>query len=283
LLLSRQAIFYALEINKKNNINIYIGMFSLDDFSPQKKLRKLHADFSIDDCRIGIVIHPELYELVMVDNPPVSKAEMEEAIKYSISDVVPYPVHEAIIGGFRPPIPYGDIDKRYVSVMKRTSAVELVDEIKETHKHLEYVGISELAICHSISKLMPSIKGIMVLSQLDETFQLIMIKEGNIYLIQKVNECICENEINIKRLALECQRFKKLYKIQMGEETNKIIIPEKIFNEEGAVKALESQLEIPVETITSHFMESHNVVLDSNLSDERLIAFGGLEFLREMT
>ncbi len=108
------------------------------------------------------------YSLILVETPDVPTAELRQAVRWRVKDLIDFDVDEAVIDIFEVPTRKGGQENMIYAVVARSPAVRaLIDEFSDTGVDLEYVDIPEFAI-RNLTALLPKDVGGVAFIYLEE-------------------------------------------------------------------------------------------------------------------
>lgn len=201
--------------------------------SESERARELSAHvgrMGLAGCTCRLVLAPADYSLVQTSAPDVPPAEMREALRWRIQDMIDFPVAEAEVEFF--PMPASKQPERgnaVTAVVCRSSLIRTYSKLcQDAGLKLELIDIPELALRNLAARLPENERGV-VLVYLESTRGSIVIqREGVIYISRELDigftrlEPLLGNEENdfsdgaIERLALEIQRSLDYYESYYG-------------------------------------------------------------------
>lgn len=110
-----------------------------------------------------VVLDETQYNLIQLPAPPVADDELKSAVRWSIKDLVNYPVEDAVIDVFRVPVQEHREGKIYVVVAPKDKVQKTVDFIRKTGLRLDAIDIEELSLGIIIEQMNDHQRGVAVL------------------------------------------------------------------------------------------------------------------------
>lgn len=185
------------------------------------------ADRQLQQVNTQVVLHPALYQLYFVDRPEVDDAQLSEAARWKIKDLVDTPLKDLVIDAF--PLPddayRGAQKKIYVTAMDRAALEEKVTLLKSLPIKLLGIGISELADRSILHLLHEDEGGVALLRLRSATGSLILVDNGDLYLTRNIDSSVSvlesarQDDVDrvLDNLLLEVQRCMDFYDSQLGK------------------------------------------------------------------
>lgn len=173
----------------------------------------------------NLVLSSEYYQLLLVEAPDVPEAEVREAVRWRIKDLITIPVEKAAIDIFMLPADGSRGGKKmaYVVVAELAKIIELVAMVKESGLHLVSIDIAELAL-RNLAYLkeleQPEGRGVAIAHLVEGGGTVSLYRKGNMYLSRHFK--IAYNaglldDIPIDSFILEVQRSLDYYERQMAQ------------------------------------------------------------------
>jgi MSHA biogenesis protein MshI len=172
------------------------------------------------------VIDGDDYQVVQVEAPEVLPSEMRAAIRWRLRDAIGFSVDEAAVDVFEIPDPIRRTQQKMLfAVAARDSAVQRISAaVKPASKGFEAIDIPELCL-RNISTLLPQdAKGVAMLALSDTFAQLVLTRQGTLYLTRKIDtsrrfspHTQDRADIDAASLALELQRSLDYYESQYDQ------------------------------------------------------------------
>lgn len=194
-----------------------------DDMATQ--LHQLVAELQLKGCPCSLVLHPSYYQLLLAEAPPVEGAEMSQAVRWKVKDLLDFPLEQAAIEYFLlPDDAYRGRQKMlYAAALRKSDLQNLVAPVEESGLAVDCVEISELAI-HNLATRLPTEPGGVALVQLHRKGGFInLVEEGSLYLSRRLDvgidgfDPVADNSAFFDALFLEIQRSLDFYESQLGK------------------------------------------------------------------
>lgn len=94
-------------------------------------------------------LHPKFYDMLLVDAPDVDDAELSDAVRWRVKDLISQPLDDVVVDVFRlPPAAYrGRMNMIYTSIVERQVVKSIVEAAEDAELDLQSIGINDLSIC----------------------------------------------------------------------------------------------------------------------------------------
>jgi MSHA biogenesis protein MshI len=173
-------------------------------------------------ARTCAVVDGDDYQVVQVEAPEVLPSEMRTAIRWRLRDAVNFNVDEAAVDVFEIPDPVRrSTAKMLFAVAARDSAIQrLASTLKPVAKGFHAIDIPELCL-RNLSALLPQDnKGVAMLALNQRFAQLVITRQGVMYLTRRIDTARAFNphdrernagDVDAGALALELQRSLDYY------------------------------------------------------------------------
>ena len=168
------------------------------------------------------VVRTEDYQLVQVEAPEVLPAEMRAAVRWRLKDAIDFDIDDAVFDVFEMPEPPRRTQSRMMfAVAARNHAVQRVSGLIAPYaRGFDVIDIPELCQ-RNLSALLPQDKkGVAMLTLSDKFAQLVLTREGVLYLTRRIEltrsfdlsrSSESAPDTDVSALALELQRSLDYY------------------------------------------------------------------------
>lgn len=182
-------------------------------------LKQLTESHNLKNYDCHLVLASDHYRLITIAPPAVTEAEMSEAVRWKISDLVEFHIEDAIIDHYPLPISQraNSENKMEVVATAKSTIQPLVDLCTSCELQLKVIDIQETSI-KNLATLLPENNGIAILHLQKTTGQIIIEQKGLIHLSRKLamgferlgltDAFLSEGQIELEQnnLALDIQR-----------------------------------------------------------------------------
>ncbi len=270
-----------------------------DCSSPSEASRALASAVRANNLRgapcVGL-LRPALYSLRQIDAPAVQPHEMRHAARWSIKDLIEFPVEDAVVDVFGVPAAAGSKTKRIYVVATPSSVIrDMVDTIEDAGLSLFAIDITELALRNLAALLPEDQRGMALMFLSGEAGVLTITQRGKLYLARRLHsdlELIAESdsyefgddkpeqseesEQLIKSLLLETQRSLDYYEHQseQGAVSAFVLVPGEV-SLAGLRRYLSENLLVEVSMLDLNEVLRSSHHLSQPLQARCLTAIGG--------
>ncbi|MGE0335091.1 MAG: pilus assembly protein PilM [Gammaproteobacteria bacterium] len=223
-------------------------------------LRQLGRRRELRQVRCAGAVAPGEYSLVMVDAPQVPPAELREAVRWRVNELIDFHVDDAVIDVFDVPAANVAHHTRLYAVAARAQSVrQVVDAFNEAGFRLEYVDIPEFALRNLATLLSEDAGGVALVALERERGLLTITRQGNLYLSRRFDygtdrllgdgetEVSNEREGLLDSLVIEIQRSLDYYERHFAQPAvHGVVLAPAARDMTVAAPYLQSQLGLPV-------------------------------------
>lgn len=236
-----------------------------------------------------VTLDPEVYELQLVEAPPVDDAELADALRFRLRDLLPADAAERnVIQAFRLPADAyrGRLDMVFAAIAQRAALRSLVDWCFKQSQRLRQITVPELALLHVVAELAPE-TAVAVLRLDDDDGMIFLYASGALYLTRRIGTGLralgvgvppgagmsLSNEAPLEALALDIQRSLDYFDSQqgMGLIGQVWVLPPEQPGLDDLLPALEKNLNVPLRLLHCSDWAAADMPLNAGL----LTAIGG--------
>ncbi|HEX7812635.1 MAG TPA: agglutinin biogenesis protein MshI [Burkholderiales bacterium] len=228
--------------------------------SSLETLQAVRKDFRLDQNRCGTLLSASQYQLQLLDAPAVPDAELKSAVRWSLKDLLDYPVETATIDVVM--VPAGPNStargKSVYAVSARNSAIESVMKtFLEAKLALQVIDVPELAQRNIAALLETEGRGLALLNFDDEGGLLTFTAGGELYLSRRIEVGSLmlqqadhgRREQLFERITLELQRSLDHFDRQFSHVPLARVALGPLAEDAGLQAYLAKNLYVPVEAI----------------------------------
>jgi MSHA biogenesis protein MshI len=138
---------------------------------------------------VSVVLSSQDYQLVQVEAPDVEPAELRDAIRWSLRDLLNYPVSEAVVDVFEIPEKARYVESEMVfAVAAHSDAIgRVVDLVKPRARGFDVIDIPEMCLRNLTSLLPQDERGVALLALGEGFAQLVLTCQGSLYLARRID------------------------------------------------------------------------------------------------
>lgn len=263
-----------VEINssgkKEAKINRQAFLESVGQKAQAEALKSWVAQNNLEKTPCHCVVTVGDYQLFQLERPEVDDAELQEAIKWKIKDLLSYDVEQAVIDFFPMPDSSKNSTKQINVVSANQSVIAAyVEVIKEAELKLVVIDINELVLKNIFDFVDCKESSIAVLMLQDKIGQLYIFKEGNLYVVRDfklgLNQLQSGDsaEANYDAILLEVQRSVDYFESYYGVGgINKLLITPQLKNVENMANYLQNFVSFDLDFIDVANISEQNKGID---------------------
>ena len=134
-----------------------------------------------------VVLEDTQYKLFQLPLPSVDDSELKSALRWSIKDLVDFPVEDAVIDVFRVPVQEHREEKAYVVATPRDEVLQTINFIRKTGLTLKTIDIEELSLGNIIEQIEGQERGVAVLHFGQQHGSINLYRDSALYLSRKID------------------------------------------------------------------------------------------------
>ena len=228
--------------------------------SPAATLARLRKELKLEQYRCTTLLRFADYQLHSLDAPAVPAAELKNAVRWRVKDVIDYPLDQATVDVFCVPDGKGSIENPksvYAATARNDSVGALVRPFAESNLPLEAVDIPAMAQ-RNIARLFEQAgRALATLAFYEECGKLTISAGGELYMTRRIEVTLAQlmeaDEARrhdlFDRIALELQRSLDHFDRQYAALPVAKLLLAPLPKETGLQAFLASNIFVPVETI----------------------------------
>ena len=160
---------------------------STDKSEQLKQLSRYIKENHLKKHSCVAVLEDTQYKLFHLPLPNVDEAELKSALRWSIKDLVDFPVEDAVIDVFRVPVKENREEKVYVAVTPRVVVQKTINFIRKTGLTLSAIDIEALSLGNVIEQVEGQERGIAVLHFGHESGSANLYSNSTLYISRKID------------------------------------------------------------------------------------------------
>lgn len=198
----------------------------------------------------------EFYNLLLVDAPNVPDAELREAVKWRVKDLIAQPIEKMVVDVFRLPADAyrGRMNMLYAALIEKAVVSSLVAACERENLQLRGIGIAELALA-AVSRRLPGVDnlGLALLHMTGESGSINLVENGYLYLTRTLELSSgggYSGNVDFQsdptdNLALDIQRSLDYYESQLGKSgVNRLYVVTESAEQQQWCESLSARLPI---------------------------------------
>ena len=223
-------------------------------------LARLRKELKLDQYRCTTLLNSEDYQLHQVDAPNVPAAELKNAVRWRVKDIIDYPLESATVDVLDIPVDRNAPTRNHsvYAITARNSVIEsCIKPFNEAQVALEAIDIPDLAQRNIAALFEPEERGVAMLAFYENEGILTFTRGGELYLARRIEIPLAQlqeadaerRNQHFERIALELQRsldhFDRQYNYVPIAKLLLAPLPQDI----GLQQYLASNIYVPVETV----------------------------------
>lgn len=223
-------------------------------------LVRLRKELKLDQYRCTTVLRFADYQMHSLDAPNVPAAELKNAVRWRVKDVLDYPLEQATIDVLDVPVDKGGTGRNHqvYAVTTRNEVIErVVQPYNESNVPLEVIDIAAVAQRNIAALFEPEGRGVAMLGFYEEGGKLTFTRDGELYLTRRIEIPLAQlmeaNEARrselFERIALELQRSLDNFDRQFNYVPIAKLLLAPMPQDIGLQQYLASNIYVPVEAI----------------------------------
>lgn len=229
-----------------------------DDGQRFQQLRAYVQQNKLKNKPCNVVLPQGQYQLYLLEAPEVPAAELANAMKWRLKDLVSQPLDQLVIDIFHVPndSARGNRKMIYVVVVLKIYLQQVIDGIEESGLKLKAIDIAELALRNiAIHLVEPQFdqRGVAIARLAQNAGTVSIYRAGNMYLSRHFNLPYgggLLDDLPVEALALELQRSLDYYERQMGQLSPAVVyIGGENIVEEKITEGLRKILSVPLQLL----------------------------------
>lgn len=226
--------------------------------SEAEALARLRKELKLDQFRCTTLLKFADYQMHNLDAPNVPAAELKNAVRWRVKDIIDYPLEQATVDVLDVPVDKNGVSRNHsvYAITARNESVErTIKPFNEAKVPLEAIDIPACAQRNIAALFEQEGRGLASLAFHEECGKLIFTSGGEVYLTRRIEITLAQimepdverRNQNFERIALELQRSLDHFDRQFNYvPVSKLILaplPEDI----GLLQYLASNIYVPVE------------------------------------
>jgi MSHA biogenesis protein MshI len=166
----------------------HCGIHPGEEIRPEHVLTMFIQGRTLAHAAVSGIVGADDYQLVQVEAPEVPAAELNDAVRWKLREVLDFPVTDAVVDVFEiPQSPLRSQSKMISAVAARNAAVQRMTELVAPRAPgFDVIDIPELCL-RNLSVLLPQdAKGVALLAFGEGFAQLILTRQGVLYLTRRI-------------------------------------------------------------------------------------------------
>ena len=209
---------------------------------------------------VTLVLPPEAYSLLLIEPPDVPFAEIKEAVRWRIRELLSFPAEEAVIDVF----PFPEDAQRgrktvFVVAAHRPGLAERIEAIGPSRLVLRAIDITELSIRNLLEGA--GTAPLAVLQATDGVGTITLLRGERVYLSRRIELKDLTADRTIDQALLQLQRSLDYFESQLGQGlASAVVVALPLEAEADWIKRLQEMLPVPVHALSQWVETSFGLV-----------------------
>lgn len=182
-------------------------------------LRKMVSSAGLEGLPVNLVLHPATYQLLLMESPEVEPAELRDAMRWRLREMISEPIDEQIMDCFALPADAyrGRSRMAYCATFAKTAMLQFRHLINHAGLNLQFIDITEMALRNV--GLLAGADGINLgLLRLRTSEGLICVQNGaELYMARRIEQGLAPVGDDLAGMILEVQRSLDYFESQLGK------------------------------------------------------------------
>jgi MSHA biogenesis protein MshI len=233
---------------------------------------------------VSVVLHPEDYQLAMVEAPDVPPAELRAAMRWKLKDAIDFRVEEAVIDVFDVPARNrGGSGRMMYAVAARRKAVEAYAAALASVPSFDVIDVPELCLRNLAAGLPGAASGIAILHLGDTGATMVLVRGSTFYFARqmhfKATQRVGATDENVQQdtaaIVLELQRSLDYYESHFDQPPiTKIAVSPSGSSTDDLVVALKRDTGFEVGALDLNSMLTYAIPVAPEIQSACLMASG---------
>jgi MSHA biogenesis protein MshI len=182
-------------------------------------LKGMVEEFGLAGMPVNLLLHPALYQMLLLDSPDVPAAELRDAMRWKIKEQINQPIEQVLVDAFALPADAyrGRSRMAYCAVLAKTQVDAWVGMLKQAELNLQSIDVTEMAFRNL--GLLAGAEGLnLALLRLRSSEGLICVQQGaDLYMARRIEQGLDQASQDFAGVTLEIQRSLDYFESQLGK------------------------------------------------------------------
>lgn len=215
-------------------------------------LKRLVAEHHLEGAAVNVLLHPSEYQMFLLEAPEVPAAELRDAMRWRVKDLISESLEEVIVDCFSlPEDAYRGRNRMvYCIVFSKPRMQHYLALVRQAGLHLQSIDITEMAF-RNLGLLAGAGSVNLALLRLRTSEGLISVQNGaDIYMARRIENGLARAAQDLSGMTLEIQRSLDYFESQLGKGyiSRLLLLPMKQ-NGEATFQALSTGLAVNLQRL----------------------------------
>ena len=182
-------------------------------------LKRLVQELGLVGMPVNLLLHPAAYQMLLLDSPDVPAAELRDAVRWRVKDLISEPIDNVVVDAFNlPEDAYrGRSRMAYCAVLQKARMKAWHTMCRHAELNLTSIDVTEMAF-RNLGLLAGSEGMSLALLRLRSTEGLITVQHGSdLYMARRIEQGLDHADQAFSAVTLEIQRSLDYYESQLGK------------------------------------------------------------------
>lgn len=183
------------------------------------ELKNMVAEFGLAGMPVNLLLHPALYQLLLLDSPDVPANELRDAMRWKVKEQISEPLEQVLVDAFALPADAyrGRSRMAYCAVLAKARLEQWLHMLKHAGLSLQSIDITEMAFRNL--GLLAGAEGLnLALLRLRSSEGLISVQQGaDLYMARRIEQGLEHASQDFAGVTLEIQRSLDYFESQLGK------------------------------------------------------------------
>lgn len=216
-------------------------------------LKSMVEEFALAGMPVNLLLHPALYQMLLLDSPDVPVAELRDAMRWKVKEQISQPIEQVLVDAFALPADAyrGRSRMAYCAVLAKNGVQAWVEMLKHAGLQLQSIDVTEMAFRNL--GLLAGAEGVnLALLRLRSSEGLICVQQGtDLYMARRIEQGLDQASQDFAGVTLEIQRSLDYFESQLGKGyINRLLLMPMKRDGAHALKALGDGLAVNLQALT---------------------------------
>ena len=216
-------------------------------------LKSMVEEFALAGMPVNLLLHPALYQMLLLDSPDVPVAELRDAMRWKVKEQISQPIEQVLVDAFALPADAyrGRSRMAYCAVLAKSGVQAWVEMLKHAGLQLQSIDVTEMAFRNL--GLLAGAEGVnLALLRLRSSEGLICVQQGtDLYMARRIEQGLDQASQDFAGVTLEIQRSLDYFESQLGKGyINRLLLMPMKRDGAHALKALGDGLAVNLQALT---------------------------------
>ncbi len=215
-------------------------------------LASLVSERGLANLPVNLVLHPDYYQVLLLDAPDVPAEELRDAMRWRVKDLIAEPIDQVVVDAFcLPEDAYrGRSRMAYCAVLNKAHVQALSDLVEQAGLHMQSIDVTSMTF-RNLGLLAGANNQNVALLRLRASEGLVSVQSGaDLYMIRRIEKGLDVADANYAVVTLEIQRSLDYFESQLAKGyINRLLLLPTQRDGAGVLQALSTGLAVKVQAL----------------------------------